>query len=365
MRGVPGPKPEVSAFKRGIVALALTTVLIGLALAIGLVIERQLRLPNILLVFLPVVLFSAVRFGLAAASWASFLSVVATSFFLAPPTMSFAVSDPSNIWALLIFLAVAIVTSSLALEREHLTQKMHEAEMLTATEKLRAALLMSISHDLKTPLGSILGNVTSLRRYGDLYDDEIRVETLAAIEDETRRLSLFVDNLLHMTRIDAGALQPTIESVDVSDLIGSALKRVETPLAGHRIHTALAPDLPMVPLDFVLAEQVLVNVLENAGKFAPPGTEITVAAERSNDKVLIRIEDRGPGIPQQDLPLIFERFFRAPVGDHRPAGVGLGLSVCMGFVEAMGGTIKGQNQAAGTGLVITISFRDEIEGQSR
>jgi K+-sensing histidine kinase KdpD len=344
------------SLKRAVIDLTVTTLLTGAALLVGLVIEHLLRLPNIMLVFLPVVLFAAVRFGLLAASWASFLSVVATSFFLAPPTMSFAVSDPSNVWALLIFLAVAIVTSSLALEREHLTQKMHETQMLAATEKLRAALLMSISHDLKTPLGSILGNVTSLRQYGHLYDDVTRLETLAAIEDETRRLSLFVDNLLHMTRIDAGALTPTIEPVDLSDLIGSALKRVARQLAGHRLRTALSSELPMVLLDFVLAEQVLVNVLENAGKFAPAGTEIVVSAVHYNDDVAIRIEDQGPGIPQQDLPKVFERFFRAPVGDHRPAGVGLGLSVCKGFVEAMGGTITAENREDGTGVAITIRF---------
>ncbi|MEX0976631.1 MAG: ATP-binding protein [Woeseia sp.] len=347
---------NAGSLKRGAIGLTVTTLLTGAALLVGLVVENLLRLPNIMLVFLPVVLIAAVRFGLAAASWASFLSVVATSFFLAPPTMSFAVSDPSNVWALLIFLAVAIVTSSLALEREHLTQKMHEAEMLAATEKLRAALLMSISHDLKTPLGSILGNVTSLRQYGHLYDDGTRLETLAAIEDETRRLSLFVDNLLHMTRIDAGALRPTIEPVDLSDLIGSALKRVARQLASHRLRTELASDLPMILLDFVLAEQVLVNVLENAAKFSPAASEIVVSAVRHNDEVEIRIEDQGPGIPEQDLPKVFERFFRAPVGDHRPAGVGLGLSVCKGFVEAMGGTITAKNRTADKGVVITIRF---------
>ena len=130
-------------------------------------------------------------------------------------------------------------------------------------------------------------------------------------------------------------------------LIGSALRRVAKRLSGHRVHTALASDLPMIPLDFVLAEQVLVNVLENAGKFSAAGTNITVSAEQPNDELVIRVEDQGPGIPEHDLPRIFERFFRAPVGDHRPAGVGLGLSVCKGFVEAMGGSITARNREDG------------------
>lgn len=360
---IPKPMSDRSSLRKGLVALAVTTALIGVALAVGLVIERLMQLPNILLVFLPVVLFSAVRFGLLAACWASLLSVMATSFFLAPPTLSFAVSDPSNIWALLIFLAVAIVTSSLALERERLAEKMHQSEMLAATEKLRTALLMSISHDLRTPLASILGNVTSLRRYGHLYDDRTSQETLAAVEDETRRLSLFVDNLLHMTRIDAGALRPTMEPLDLADLLGSALKRVERQLSGHRVRTELDADLPMIRLDFVLAEQVFVNVLENAAKFAPPGSEIAISAARENGGIVIRIADQGPGIPEADLPRIFERFFRAPVGDHRPAGVGLGLAVCKGFVEGMDGSIAAENRVTG-GVVVTIRFPDVVVERS-
>lgn len=360
---IPKPMSDRSSLRKGLVALAVTTALIGVALAVGLVIERLMQLPNILLVFLPVVLFSAVRFGLLAACWASLLSVMATSFFLAPPTLSFAVSDPSNIWALLIFLAVAIVTSSLALERERLAEKMHQSEMLAATEKLRTALLMSISHDLRTPLASILGNVTSLRRYGHLYDDRTSQETLAAVEDETRRLSLFVDNLLHMTRIDAGALRPTMEPLDLADLLGSALKRVERQLSGHRVRTELDADLPMIRLDFVLAEHVFVNVLENAAKFAPPGSEIAISAARENGGIVIRIADQGPGIPEADLPRIFERFFRAPVGDHRPAGVGLGLAVCKGFVEGMDGSIAAENRVTG-GVVVTIRFPDVVVERS-
>lgn len=484
--------------------LLVTTLLIGIALAAALLIENLVKLPNILLIFLPVVLFSAVRFGLLAASWASILAIMATSFFLAEPTMSFAVSEPSNVWALLIFLAVAAVTSSLAaqvrqraaaadrhsrtvealyefssrlgavssteeliqeaarqieamlgvtavllvpsdgslrafaldpksaelspaewqaaewcwhraeptgrntgtfhgvarlflpldagrgaggalgllrqvpgpllgadelrlldnlvrqlaisLERARLAEEMHRSEMLAATEKLRTALLTSISHDLKTPLASILGNVTSLRQYGHLYDEQTRLDTLAATAEEAVRLSRFVDNLLHMTRLDAGALRPTLEPVELADLVGSALKRLETRLAGHRIETVLPDDLPMIPLDFVLAEHTLVNVLENAAKYSPAGTAIAVAAEERDRSVVVTVTDEGPGIPAADLQRVFERFFRGPAADHRPAGVGLGLAVCKGFVEAMGGRISAENRGDGAGVIITIEF---------
>lgn len=490
-------------------ALVVTTLLTGIALAAGILIEHLLQLPNILLVFLPVVLFAAVRYGLVAASWASVLSVTAASYFLAPPTMSFAVADPAAIWALLIFLAVAAVTSSLAaqarsrtaaadrhsrllealyefsstlgaisdpdtllreaamrvgamlsgtvvlmsprdgalrpansgesgpglpetemraaalcletgrpagrgteahaeahhlflpldagrgtlgvigfarngdsrtldakevrlldalvrqiatnLERAQLAREIHQSELASATENLRAALLTSISHDFRTPLASILGNVSSLREYGHLYDDRTRQEALAAAEEDTRRLSLFVDNLLHMTRIDADALRPSMEPVHVEDLIGSALKSVEKRLAGRRVSTDLPPDLPMIPLDFVLAEHVLVNVLENAAKFAPAGTRIDVIARAEGPDLVIRIEDEGPGIPEDDLERIFDRFHRASVADRRPAGVGLGLAVCKGFVEAMGGQIGACNREHAMGAIVTIRF--PIKGQ--
>jgi two-component system sensor histidine kinase KdpD len=228
--------------------------------------------------------------------------------------------------------------------------------MLAATERLRTALLTSISHDLKTPLASILGNVTSLRQYGHLYDEPTRSEMLTFAENETLRLSRFVDNLLHMTRIDAGALRPTIEAVDLSDLIGAALQRCEKLLKTHRVVMHLADDLAMVPLDFVLAEHVLVNLLDNAAKYTPESSLVSICVSENDDDVEITVMDEGPGIAADDLQHVFERFFRAKVADHRPAGVGLGLAICRGFVEAMGGgiTVNNRNDCSGAMFTMTL-----------
>ncbi|HEX5765906.1 MAG TPA: ATP-binding protein [Woeseiaceae bacterium] len=253
------------------------------------------------------------------------------------------------------------------LERVQLGEKMQETRILAEADKLRTALLTSISHDLKTPLASILGNVSSLAQYGKLYDEATRIEMLEMAEAETVRLSRFVDNLLHMTRIDAGGLRPTLEMLDVSDLVGSALTRSEKLLHRHRLCTDLPLDLPMIDADFVLAEHVLVNLLDNAAKYSPPGSEILVAAREADDRVDIYVQDEGPGIVAEDLDRIFQRFFRVVAADHRPAGTGLGLAICKGFVEAMGGTICAINRTGkpGARFTITLPRSAYAEGSNR
>ena len=178
---------------------------------------------------------------------------------------------------------------------------------------------------------------------------------LTFAENETLRLSRFVDNLLHMTRIDAGALRPTLEAVDLSDLIGAALQRCDKLLQTHRVATDVASDLAMVPLDFVLAEHVLVNLLDNAAKYTPAESLVTICVEEHDHDVGIRVMDEGPGIGADDLPHVFERFFRANVADHRRAGAGLGLAICKGFVEAMGGAITASNRTDRSGAVFTVT----------
>jgi two-component system, OmpR family, sensor histidine kinase KdpD len=151
-------------------------------------------------------------------------------------------------------------------------------------------------------------------------------------------------------------LQPTIENVDLSDLIGTALKRAEKSTANHAVAIDMPADLPMLPLDFVLAEHVLVNLLDNAARYAPAGSRILVAVAEQADSLQLTVTDEGPGISGQDLPRIFERFFRAEMTDRRPAGVGLGLAICKGFVEAMGGTITAYNRPNGNGAVFEVTL---------
>ncbi len=234
--------------------------------------------------------------------------------------------------------------SAVAIERVRLATEMDEARVAAEAERLRGALLTSLSHDLKTPLASILGSANSLREYGDLFDKQARAELVGTIEEEAGRLSRFVANLLDMTRLEAGAIELKREASDMSEIIGAAVHRMKPLLEGFKLDYDIEPGLPLVDLDVLLMEQVLINLFDNAVKYAPPGSTITIAAKRDHDTVRIQVIDEGPGIPEDRLTRIFEKFHRVNGGDRQRAGTGLGLAICRGFVEAMGGTITAANR---------------------
>jgi two-component system, OmpR family, sensor histidine kinase KdpD len=244
--------------------------------------------------------------------------------------------------------------AAVAIERISLAQGLDEARVLAETERLRAALLTSISHDLRTPLASILGAVSSLRSYPEKYDAKEREELLATLQDEAERLNRFVANLLDMTRLESGALEPKLDLIDVGEIVGAALQRAGSVLAAHRVEVTIAPELPMLRLDAVLFEQVLFNLLDNAAKYSAPGSRIDINANRDGELVEIEIVDEGPGIPSNDLERIFDKFYRVQAQDRRRAGTGLGLAICRGFVEALGGWIVARNRRDRSGAVLTI-----------
>jgi len=246
--------------------------------------------------------------------------------------------------------------AALAIERVNLAGDIDRAKLAAETERLRAALLTSISHDLRTPLASILGAATSLRSQRDTLSEESRVELVATIQDEAERLNRFIANLLDMTRLESGAIQPRLEPTDLGDVLGSALRRAGKVLSRHKIGLDLARDLPLVRLDPVLFEQVLFNLLDNAAKYAPAGTNVQIRARRDGDRVRLDLLDEGDGIPPADLERIFDKFYRAQSGDRKRAGTGLGLPICRGFVEAMGGTITAANRGDRSGAVFAISI---------
>jgi two-component system sensor histidine kinase KdpD len=235
------------------------------------------------------------------------------------------------------------------------------------SERLRAALLTSISHDLRTPLASILGAATSLESYGAVLDEVARRELLGTIHAEAERLNRFVANLLDMTRLEAGALAPRIEPADLGEIAASALARAGQILAGHTVLLDLAPDLPQARLDAVLFEQVLFNLLDNAAKYAPAGTRITLSVTQSGRSLIVQVLDEGPGLPPGGAEMVFEKFARLEGGDRQRPGTGLGLAICRGFVEAMGGTIEAANRAehdpdGGHGAVFTIRLPIPVDG---
>jgi two-component system sensor histidine kinase KdpD len=245
---------------------------------------------------------------------------------------------------------------ALAIERVHLVEDMDRAKRTIETDRLRSALLTSISHDLKTPLAAILGSAGTIRDLGASLTDSQKSELLTTIVDESERLNRFIANLLDMTKLESGALALSMSPHDLSEIVGSALRRAGKILAGHRVELDLSPDMPMVELDAVLFEQVLFNVLDNAAKYAPENSAIRIGSWRDQDRVYIDVSDEGRGIPAGDVERIFDKFYRAEKGDHVRAGTGLGLAIARGFVEAMSGTIRARNRTDREGAVFSITL---------
>ncbi len=243
---------------------------------------------------------------------------------------------------------------ALAIERVLLVEDMDRVKRTVESDRLRGALLTSISHDLKTPLASVLGAASTLRDLGAGLSEAQKSELIATMIEESERLNRFIANLLDMTKLESGAVAPNTARHDVGDIVGSALRRAGKILAHHTVSLELGPDLPMLELDAVLFEQVLFNLLDNAAKYAPAGTTISIRGMRDRESVLLQIADEGHGIPQDDLESVFDKFYRAEKGDHVRPGTGLGLAISRGFIEAMHGTISAANRNDRSGAVISI-----------
>jgi two-component system sensor histidine kinase KdpD len=491
-----------------VLAAAAPVVSVAAAVGIGMLLSDFLVLPNLSMVFLAAVLFCAVRFGAWSAIGAAVLSFLAYNFFFIAPVYTFTVAEPHELFALLIFLLVAVLTGGLAgrvreqsdaaarraagtqslydfsrklsglaklddvlwvvvshiaktvggaslallgqgeelrlaaalppedtlspsewaaarwaatrgeaagwrtatlpsiafqfrplrtsrgvlgvvglkpgtadglsaeneraisalidqaavaIERTLLVDEAAAAKALAENERLRGALLSSLSHDLRTPLASIMGAVTSLRQLGGKMSAAARRDLLAAIEEETRRLSRFVSNLLDMTRLEAGAVNAGRDLVEIADVVNSAVARGRASFPTRPIAVEVASPLPAIRGDAVMLEQVIFNLLDNADKYVPAGLPTVVSARAEPQGVTICVSDSGPGIPAAELDRVFDKFHRVAQGDGRPAGTGLGLSICRGLVAAMGGTIRAESPAErgkGTRIVVALPAAD-------
>ena len=252
---------------------------------------------------------------------------------------------------------------ALSVERVRLAEDLDSAKRVAETDRLRSSLLTSISHDLRTPLSSILGAATTLRDLAPALQEQDKQGLVGTIVEEAERLNRFIANLLDMTRLESGAVSPNFALVDLGELVGAALKRAATILNDHAIELRLADKLPMLKLDAVLFEQVLFNLLDNAAKYAPVGTTIAIQTWRDERAVCLQLLDEGHGIPAEDTERIFEKFYRARKGDRVRAGTGLGLAISRGFVEAMSGTITAGNRSDRDGAVFTIRLPVPVAGE--
>ena len=245
---------------------------------------------------------------------------------------------------------------AVALEHAQLGAQAEQARLLEETDRFRSALLSSLSHDLRTPLASIVGSVTSLMDSQVHLDAASRRDLLETIAEESARLNRLVANLLNMTRLESGAMKPERDWHSLEEVVGAALASAR--LDGREVKVDLPGDLPLAEFDFVLIEQVILNLLDNAVKFSPVGSPIEISAHHSGRELAVCVADRGIGIPAVDIDKVFDKFYRIP-RDLRIPGTGLGLSICKGIVEAHGGKIWAEaHDGGGTCLIFSLPWTE-------
>lgn len=325
--------------------LAISVGLVALATGLSLLARQHLAEPDVVMLYLLAVVVAAARFGRAAALASSALSVLAYDFFFVAPNFTLAVADERHLLTFAALFIVGLAISALADAARNAALKAH-------TEELRSSLLSSVSHDLRTPLAAITGAATTLRANAATLGPGQREELVAAIIEEAERLERLVGNLLDMSRLQSGHLEVKREWVPLEEVIGAALAQLEPRLGARPVRTTLPDDLPLVSVDPVLLEQVFCNLLDNAARYTPPGTAVTIGARRLPGAVEVTVDDEGPGLAPGSEAKVFEKFYRAHA--EQP-GAGLGLAICRGVVEAHRGTIHaGRSPAGGARFTLTL-----------
>jgi two-component system sensor histidine kinase KdpD len=305
---------------------------------------------NLAMVYLLGVVAIAARYERGPAMACALLGVLAFDFFFVPPVFTLRIHDTQYIVTGLALLVVGIVISTLAARARAATQ----AALLAREEQLRNSLLASLSHDLRTPLALIAGSASSLRDERARLSQAEQDQLLETLYDEAQQVSLTVSDLLEMTRLHSGRVELDRQWYPAEELVGAAIERCKRQLAQHRVQTRLDPQLPLLHVDGVLIEKLLVNLLENAAKYTPVGTLVIVVGENAPGTVVLRVEDEGPGLPPGDEERIFDKFYRAE-REGAVTGSGLGLSICRAIAQMHGGSIIAANRpSAGAAFTVTL-----------
>jgi K+-sensing histidine kinase KdpD len=355
--------------------------------------KHELNATTVGFAFLLVILFIATYRGSGPALLASVLGMLSFNFFFIPPFHTFNIEDPQNWVALAAFLITAITAGELSArakrraeeaevgrsENKRLYEELHDAferashaEALRQSEKLKSALLDAVTHDLRTPLTSIQASATLLledpnfEEKAEPFNAKEQQAMLRVITQEVDRLDHFIEGIIDLARIEAGQLSLRRNWGDVEEIIDAALTRAERLIQEHEIKIDVESELPSVRVDARAVAEVIYTLVDNATKYTPPGTRVTVRATRAPDEMIqIGVEDQGPGIPLEMRDRVFDKFFRATdddiVSTNRPRGAGIGLAIARGIVEAHGGHISIENGAGGRGTLVsfTVPVGDE------
>jgi len=242
---------------------------------------------------------------------------------------------------------------ALALERIHLIEGENKTRVLEESDRIKTSLLNSVSHELRSPLATIKAAVSSLRINAIDWNSEARTELLTTVEEETDQLNLLVGNLLDMSRIEAGALDPQKKWNSISEIAKSVAAKMQSHLQDHTLQFDFPEELPLVATDFVMMEQVFINLISNSVKYAPAHSLIEISAREEENSLRVRLVNQSPAVPEEYLDHIFDKFIRITQAD-KVTGTGLGLSICRGIIEAHGGKIWAENTPAGFSFCFTL-----------
>jgi two-component system sensor histidine kinase KdpD len=307
----------------------------------------HLELVNIAMVYLLAVVVVALRFTRGPTLGASALSVVAYDYFFVPPSGTFSVDDPQYLLTFAMMLGVGLVISQLASSVRAQAEARARLALEAESERIRNALLSSISHDLRTPLAVICGASSSLAERGESLGADERRALAQGIYAQARDMSELVAKVLEMTRLESGAIALQRDWAALNEIAGSVLRRLEERLATHMVMIDLPGELPLVRVDSVLMEQVLANLLENAAKHTPPRTLIRLRAQTNGQVMTVSVEDFGPGLSEDDLEHVFGKFERGIGWVSGRGGMGLGLAICRAIVGLHGGAIWAERLPGG------------------
>jgi K+-sensing histidine kinase KdpD len=339
------------------------TLAVSVCLALSGAVSKYLRLDDLVMINLLGVVAISTRFGIGPSLFTAALTSLGFDFFFIPPLYAFELTDMKNAVTFLIMFAVAGTISGLGVRMRRQQAATRARELQIETERLRSSLLSAVSHDLKTPLATIFGAGTELLRDGHRLGNSSRDHLARAIVEEAGRLNHLVTNLLEVTRLEAGTIELHKRAEAVEEVIESALGRVRGRLGERRVHTAVPEEVPMVPMDSVLVEQVLVNLLENAIRYSPDASPIDITVSQTNGSAAIELCDRGQGVRPAERDRLFEKFYRGTEHAKGDGGVGLGLTICRAIVQAHGGTIVIENRSGG-GAKVRFTLPLPLEARS-
>ena len=313
----------------GLVAAAACTLA-------GLAMHERFDPVNIAMLYLLAVVVIALRFSRGTAVATAVLSVLTFNFFFVPPRWSLAVGDPQHLLTFAIVLAVALIVSHLHQDVLARAKAQAALEVEAETERIRSALLASISHDLRTPLAVMAGASSALAERGERMDVGERAALAGSVYHHAREMSERVSKILQMTRLERDRITLERDWSSLGEMAGSVLCGLRERLAQHRVMVDFPEALPLVRVDATLIEQALGNLLENAATHTPPGTLVRLRAQQGKGELVVSVEDFGPGIPEGEVERVFAKFHR-PGAEGAAGGVGLGLAICRAIVRLHGG----------------------------